>query len=59
MSSIDKFRAAGGMEEESAIERLRFFCSIAMSDEDWIECEGFFDDLATELQSKQHCIEDK
>ncbi len=32
-------------EEPSAIERLRFFCSLAMNGQDWIDVEPFFDAL--------------
>lgn len=37
-------------EEQSAIERLRFFCSLAMSGQDWIDAEPFFDALAAPRQ---------
>lgn len=32
-------------EEPSAVERLRFFCSLAMNGQDWLDVEPFFDAL--------------
>ncbi|TSP11474.1 hypothetical protein [Cupriavidus campinensis] len=32
-------------EESSPVERLRFFCSLAMDGQDWIDVEPFFDAL--------------
>ncbi len=31
-------------DEPDPIERLRFFCSLAMSGQDWLDSEPFFDD---------------
>ena len=31
------------------LERLRFFCSLAMNGNDWLASEVFFDDLASKL----------
>lgn len=33
-------------DEPSALERLRFFCSLAMDGQDWLDAEPFFDALA-------------
>ena len=38
-----RFDNAGGHEETDPIERLRFFCSKAMSGQDWLDVEPFFD----------------
>lgn len=45
MSSIDKFNESEGVEELDPLERLRYFCSIAMSGDDWLEVGQFFDDI--------------
>lgn len=37
----DKFMVEG--EEEPPVERLRFFCSLALNGQDWIDVEPFFD----------------
>ena len=42
----DEFMPSG--EEKDPIERLRFFCSLAMNGQDWIDSEPFFDDLIKE-----------
>ena len=34
-----------GYSEKDPIERLRFFCSLSMSWQDWLDVERFFDDL--------------
>jgi len=48
-STIEKFKDLYGDLEESPLERLRFFCSLALNSEDWLDCEKFFDDLEQEL----------
>lgn len=35
--------AMNGCNETDPIERLRFYCSLAMSGQDWIDVEPFFD----------------
>jgi hypothetical protein len=35
-----------------ALERLRYFCSLAMKGHDWIDSEQFFDDVAAELAAQ-------
>src|SRR5262249_29710026 len=35
-----------GLANESPLERLRFFCSLAMSGRDWLDAEPFFDALS-------------
>lgn len=39
-------------EEQSPLERLRFFCSLAMSGDDWLDAEMFFDSLALQVRDK-------
>lgn len=40
---FDKFM---GNTQETPIERLRFFCSLTMNGQDWLDVEPFFDALA-------------
>ena len=42
-----QFDELGGAEEPDPLERLRFFCSLAMSGQDWLDVEPFFDDVLT------------
>ena len=44
-----RFYEFGGGEEPDPLERLRFFCSLAMHGQDWIDVEPFFDDVQTLL----------
>lgn len=44
-SALQRFVECGGYEEEDPIERLRFFCSLSMSGQDWIDVEQFIDDI--------------
>lgn len=37
---------AGSSEDQNALEDLRFFCSLAMRGQDWLDVEPFFDALA-------------
>ncbi len=40
--SLPEFIELGGREEPDPLERLRFFCSLAMSNQDWLDVEPFF-----------------
>ena len=42
--AMERFNASIG-DESDPIERLRFFCSIAMNGQDWIDVEPLFDAL--------------
>ena len=44
-TSLERYYEMGGDKGESPLERLRFFCSLAMNDQDWADVEGFFDDI--------------
>jgi hypothetical protein len=33
----------------NSLERLRFFCSLSMPEQDWLDVETFFDDVEKEL----------
>lgn len=39
-------------EEQSPLERLRFFCQLAMSGDDWVDAGHFFDSLALQVRDK-------
>ena len=41
----ERFYANGVTDELDPVERLRFFCSLAMSRQDWIDVEPFFDEV--------------
>jgi hypothetical protein len=55
-STIDKFNELGGNEETEPLERLRFFCSLAMRNKDWLEVEPFFDDITKQLADQAATI---
>jgi hypothetical protein len=39
---LQKFNELMGDDKESPLERLRFFCSLAMNGQDWLDVEPFF-----------------
>jgi hypothetical protein len=45
-----RFDDTGGREEPDPVERLRFFCSLAMNKQNWLDVEAFFDDVLAERQ---------
>lgn len=49
----DYKRFMGYEEEVDPVERLRFFCSLAMEGQDWIDVEPFFDDVVKQIKSLQ------
>lgn len=42
-SVLERFIARNGFDEIDSVERLRFFCSLAMKGQDWLDVESFFD----------------
>lgn len=42
-TALARFNECGGAEEPDPLERLRFFCSLAMNGQDWLDVEQFFD----------------
>lgn len=46
-TALEKFYKFEGNEEPDPLERLRFFCSLAMKGQDWLDVEQFFDDVKT------------
>lgn len=47
--AIERFKECDGSDEKSPLERLRFFCSLAMSGDDWLDVESFFIDVEKQL----------
>ncbi len=47
-TALEKFYEFGGNKEPDPLERLRFFCSLAMEGQDWFDVEQFFDDIKNE-----------
>ena len=45
MTAKEQFDKLGGGDEPDPLERLRFFCSIAMNNQDWLDVEPLFDDV--------------
>ena len=43
-------------EEDDPVERLRFFCSLAMNCQDWLDVEPFFDDVIAALPGPQKIL---
>lgn len=42
-SALAEFTDCAGSDETDPIERLRFFCSLAMKGQDWLDVEPFFE----------------
>lgn len=55
-SSLERFNELMADDKETPIERLRFFCSLAMNGQDWLDVEQFFDALATQPQAPQGAV---
>jgi len=51
-SALDQFKEYPEILKESPLEQLRFFCSLAMNPQDWLDSEEFFD--AIELSMKNN-----
>ena len=53
-TAMQRFVELGGYEHETdPVERLRFFCSLAMNKQDWFDVERLFDDLKRESVNEQ------
>lgn len=49
-TSLEKYEYfMNGEEETDPVERLRFFLSIALSGQDWLDVEQFLDDISKEI----------
>lgn len=44
--ALQRFGDSVGLDDESPLERLRAFCSLAMNGQDWLDVEPFFDALS-------------
>jgi hypothetical protein len=42
-TALSRFTDADGFTEDDPMERLRFFCSLAMNGQDWLDVEPFID----------------
>ena len=49
-SALTRFKECEGNTETDPLERLRFFCSLAMNGQDWLDVEPFFDALKAKPQ---------
>lgn len=49
-TTLERFNELMADDQETPLERLRFFCSLAMNGQDWLDVEPFFDALATQPQ---------
>lgn len=49
-TAMQRYKECSGDDEPSALERLRFFCSLALNGRDWLDSEKFFADLAATIQ---------
>ena len=45
VTALHRFKSAAADTEPDPIERLRFFCSLAMTPRDWLDVEPFLDAL--------------
>lgn len=51
--ALTRYEELGGADEPNPIERLRFFCSLAMEGQDWLDVEPFFDEVQKEVDVLQ------
>lgn len=50
MTALDRYNEFMEPDELiEPIEKLRFFCSLAMSNQDWLDVEPFFDEVIEQL----------
>ena len=52
--TIDEFKELGGYDEKDPLERLKFFCSLGLCSEDWLEVESFFIDAQDKITDLEH-----
>lgn len=50
--ALQRYKECGGDGESDPLERLRFYCSLAMSGQDWLDVEPFFDALVADRQGR-------
>ena len=52
MSAQERYdELKAGEDAMDAVDRLRFFCSLAMNGQDWIDVEPYFDGVTAELEA--------
>lgn len=57
MTALEKYREFyEDGDDMDAIERLRFFCSLAMQPQDWLDVESFFEDVIKQTKEKEPLI---
>ena len=56
-TALERYNAAMTDDQEyAALERLRFFCSLAMNGQDWLDVEQFFDDVRRQINEPKPII---
>lgn len=50
-TALAEFNECGGSEEVDPLERLRFFCSLVIKGQDWLDVEQFFDAVRAQLNN--------
>lgn len=52
-TTLKKFHEfeSSGILEETPLEQLRFFCSLSLNPQDWLDSERFFDAIEKELKN--------
>lgn len=48
-NSIEEYNESEDIKSENALERLRYFCSLSMSQDDWVNVGSFFVELEKQL----------
>ena len=51
-TALEKFIELGGYEINEPLEQLRFFCSLTMEGQDWLDVEEFFIKVESCLENK-------
>jgi len=58
MSALERYnRAMEGELEGQPVERLRFFLSLALTGQDWLDVEQFIDGISQELVTRADLVE--
>ena len=59
MNALDRYKSCvtGNEIEPNPVERLRFFLSMALTGQDWLDVEQFIDDVNDELAAAKAEIE--
>ena len=48
-TALEQFDTYPEIMNETPLEQLRFFCSFAMSHDDWLDSEEFFDAVEAQI----------